>query len=321
MPVLDGLPGPFHRRHSFKVSVFAAGVVCLVALFAMTRQKGIAGEDSHRGSLYVDGRARTYFVHTPPGYNGTKPLPLVVVLHGGGGNAEGAEKISGMSPIADRENFLAAYPNGTGLLENRLLTWNVGVCCGYAMKHRVDDVAFLRGLLDKLGHDYSVDRKRIYVTGMSNGGMMTYYAACELSDRIAAISPVAGALDNPCHPTNPVSVIIFHGTKDEFVPFNGGVGPRQLGGPRDDKPVSYAVDFWVRKDGCNPAPKRTETRDLRTDVYSGCKDGTTVILNAVLGQDHAWPGGNQMLRMLPPPNPNVHASEMMWEFFAAHPKH
>lgn len=303
------------------VSTLAAIFLMLLFQLAQSARPAIPSNESHSGSLYIGGRTRTYFVHTPPGYNGSFPMPLVIVLHGGGGNAEGAEKMSGMSTIADRNHFLVAYPNGTGIFKDHLLTWNVGVCCGYAMKHNVDDVAFLRALLDKLEHDYAVDPKRIYVTGMSNGGMMTYLAACTLSDRVAAISPVAGALDTPCHPADPVSVIIFHGTDDAFVPFDGGVGPRQLGGPRDDKSVSYAVDFWVRRDSCNPAPARSATPDLRTDEYSGCKDGTGVILNAVVGQNHAWPGGDQMLKMLPPPNPNVHASEMMWAFFAAHPKH
>ena len=295
---------------------------CLASLVLTVRlaAPALASGQSHPGSLHIGGRTRTYFVHTPPGYNPTVPTPLVIVLHGGGGNAEGAEKMSGMSAIADAQNFLVAYPNGTGAFRDRLLTWNIGVCCGYAMKNGVDDVAFLSALLDKLEHSYAVDPRRVYVTGMSNGGMMTYAVACALSSRIAAISPVAGALDMPCRPADAVSVIIFHGTDDEFVPFNGGIGPRQLGGPRDDKPVSYAVDFWVREDACNPAPQRTETKDLRTDTYSGCNDGTAVILNAVLGQNHAWPGGDQMLKMLPAPNPNVHASEMMWAFFAAHPK-
>jgi polyhydroxybutyrate depolymerase len=301
--------------------LFVASVALSIPIRFLVGARVIAGAANRRdGQLEIDGRTRTYFVHTPPAYDGKTPLPMVIVLHGGGGNAENAEKMSRMSAKADQENFLAAYPNGTGFFEDHLLTWNTGNCCGYALKHRVDDVAFLRALIDKLERDYSVDPKRIYVTGMSNGGMMTYLAGCNLADKIAAIAPVAGAQDFDCRPSQPVSVIAFHGTADENVPFNGGSGAKSIGGPRVDRPVSYAINFWVKENSCPTAPQHTESGTLRTDLYSPCKSGTAVELNAIEGQGHAWPGGDRITRILDQPDQTVSATNLIWTFFQQHPK-
>ncbi len=309
---------PKFARGAF--TALLAGCAIVLAVLAFPPRRLRADQSAHPGTIEIGGRTRAYFVHTPPAYNGKSPLALVMVLHGGGGNAENAEKMSGMSREADMKNFLVVYPDGTGGLGNRFHTWNSGNCCAYAMKNNVDDVGFLRALIEKLERDYPVDRRRVFVTGMSNGGMMTYRMACEDAAQIAAIAPVAGALSVPCHPANPVSVIAFHGTADKNVPFDGGTGSKQIGGPRDDRPVSYAISLWAKADGCNPTPRRTETADLRTDTYAGCNAGTAVELNAVLGQGHAWPGGDRVLRVLDAPNPNVNATELMWSFFAAHPK-
>jgi polyhydroxybutyrate depolymerase len=307
---------------------FAPGALawCAVAFAAilvlvLAPMRGAASDDSkHPGSIESGGRTRTYYVHTPPGYDGSEKIPLVMVLHGGGGNAESAEKMSGMSDKADAVNFLVVYPDGTGGVGDHFHTWNSGVCCGYAEKNNVDDVAFLRALLDKLEYEYAVDQKRVYVTGISNGGMMAYRVACTMSDRIAAIAPVAGALDPGCNPSAPVSVIAFHGTEDENVPYNGGVGKKQIDGPRDYKSVAFAIDFWVKRDGCNPAPKKSVEGTLHGETYSGCKNGTAVVLDTVEGQGHAWPGGDRIIKLLDKPDPTVKATDLMWFFFQTHPK-
>ena len=289
-------------------------------MFAPPRGRA-SDSEKHPGTIDVGGRTRTYFVHTPPGYAGDDKLPLVMVLHGGGGNAENADKMSGMSDKADAANFLVAYPDGTGGVGEHFHTWNSGNCCAYALKNNVDDVAFLRALLDKLEYEYAVDPKRVFVTGMSNGGMMAYRVGCTMSDKVAAIAPVAGSLNIDCNPSQPVSVIAFHGTADENVPYDGGVGKKQLDAPRDDKPVSYAIGFWVKRDGCNARPEKSEKGTLRTDVYSGCADGTAVVLNTIVGQGHAWPGSPHVLRgIADKPDPTVPATDLMWDFFQSHPK-
>jgi len=263
-------------------------------------------------TLEFGGRTRWYLVHSPQGYDGSKPLPLVLVLHGALQGASNVERMSGMSAKADKESFLVAYPNGTsgsGLTP----TWNAGACCGYAMTHKVDDVGFLRALIERLERDYAVDRKRIYVTGISNGGMMSYRVACELADRVAAIAPVEGAQDIDCRPSQPVSVLIFHGTADLLVPYKGGATPFQIGPKRSDTPVSSAVDFWVKQDGCSTTPKHEETSQVRIDTYSGCEDGAGVALYTILGGHHWWPGAALSRNDVP-------ATDIMWSFFAAHPK-
>ena len=169
----------------------------------------------------VNGRSREYILHVPPSYNGKVAAPLVIVLHGAVQGAANAQQMSGMSSLADQQNFIAVYPNGTG----RLVTWNAGNCCGYAQRENVDDIAFLRALVAKLQKNYSIDARRIYVAGISNGAMMSYRAACEMSDVVAAVAPVEGAQNVPCKPSAPVSLIVFHGTADRLVPYNGGSTP------------------------------------------------------------------------------------------------
>jgi len=224
-------------------------------------QEGASGQGNKSGSLDIGGRTRRYFLHAPPAYEGKKPLPLVLVLHGGGQSPESAERMSDMSAKADKEGFLVAYPSGTGR-SGRMPTWNSGNCCGYAMQNNVDDVAFLRALIDKLDHDYSVDPGRIFVTGISNGGMMSYRIGCALADKIAAIAPVEGAQNTDCRPSGPVSVIVFHGSADRLVPFNGGSTPFQIGPKRSDNSVANAVAFWVKNDGCSPTPKHEGNKHI-----------------------------------------------------------
>jgi polyhydroxybutyrate depolymerase len=275
-------------------------------------------------SLEFGGLKRTYLLHLPKGYDGKTPLPLVVVFHGGGGNAPNAVRMTGMDPKADAEKFIVVYPNGTGPRNDALLTWDGWTCCGPALDNHVDDVGFVRALVTKLEAEYHIDRKRIYATGLSNGGMMTYRVGCELSDIFAAIAPVAGALDtDEFHPANPVSVIIFHGTADQHILYNGGI-PRETFDrhQRIDKPVSYAVDCWVKHDGCASTPVRTKTGHITHDVYAGGKNGTAVELYTIEGQGHAWPGGKKGREHgnVDPPTTEISATDLMWDFFKEHPK-
>ena len=189
------------------------------------------------------------------------------------------------------------------------------------MDRNVDDVGFIRALIDELVKTRAIDPKRVYVTGMSNGGMMTYRLGCELSDEIAAIAPVAGALNvENCQPSSPVSVIIFHGTADEHVLYNGGEPIRKVDRhSRVDKSVAYAVSFWVQHDSCSSTPKRSEKGNIRTDIYDGGKDGAEVVLYTVNGGGHAWPGGQAYL-LGTEPTKEISATDLMWDFFVRHPK-
>ncbi len=291
------------------VALCLAGVLLLAALWIARESRAT---DTQSGSISVDGRTRTYLLHVPARHDATGRIPLVLVLHGATQSPESAERMSGMSGLADREDFVVAYPSGTGRL-SRVPTWNSGNCCGYALTNQVDDVGFIRALIDKIESEYPIDPKRVYVTGISNGAMMSFRLACELSDKIAAVAPVEGAQNLDCRPAHPVSVIIFHGTSDRLVPFDGGSTPYQVGGRRTDTPVADTVAFWVKEDGCASAPRHEESSEVHTTIYAGCKDGTGVALYAIQGGHHMWPGlaisGN-----------NVPASDLMWSFFTQHPK-
>ena len=299
----------------------AAAWTCVLSFLAMRTHADPPEPGDHDLSLITGGRERTYLLHLPPLFDGNRLLPLVIVLHGGGGNAQGAAKMTDFSEKADKEGFVVVYPNGSGRLKTRLLTWNSGNCCGYALENQVDDVGFIRALIDELVKTRAVDPKRVFVTGMSNGGMMTYRLGCELSDKIAAIAPVAGALNvGNCQPSNPVSVIIFHGTDDEHVLYNGGEPIKRVDTHiRTDKSVSYAVSFWVKQNGSSPTPQHSEKGSIRTEIYSGGKDGAEVAVYTVIGGGHGWPGGHPYL-LGAEPTREISATDLMWDFFVRHPK-
>src|SRR5476651_168181 len=162
-------------------------------------------------SLTVGGLNRTYVVHVPKGHDPKTPMPVVLALHGATMNGPMMAWFSGLNRKADEAGFIAVYPNGTGTHSSYF--WNGGNCCGLAVQNKVDDVAFIDGLLDDLMRAYPVDAQRVYATGMSNGAIMAYRLATELSDRIAAIAPVAGSVGTEIsQPKRPVSILHFNGT-------------------------------------------------------------------------------------------------------------
>lgn len=301
-------------------AVLGAAGAGLALTLASAGQRAAAGNQEK--TIAVDGRTRSYVLHVPPQYDGRKPLPLVIVLHGGGGNAAYAEEMSGFSAKADREGFLVAYPDGNGRLRTRLLTWNSGNCCGYARSQNVNDVEFIRAMIANIERDARVDAKRIYATGMSNGGMMSYKLGCELADKLAAIGPVAGALNvEKCAPSQPVSVVAIHGMEDQHVLFEGGEPRVQADRtPRVDKSVAYAIEFWRKANGCTGAVKKETRGIVREETYSGCRNGTEVKLYAIEGEGHTWPGGQAGRRQADQPTRAFSATDAIWEFFAAHPK-
>jgi polyhydroxybutyrate depolymerase len=299
------------------LAAFGAG---LVLTLAMASQRAAAGNQEK--TIEVGGRTRSYVLHVPPQYDGSVALPLVIVMHGGGGNAASGERMSGFSAKADREGFLVVYPNGNGRLRAHLLTWNSGNCCGYARKENVDDAAFLRAMIAQIERELRVDPKRIYATGMSNGGMMSYKLGCEMADKLAAIGPVAGALNvEKCAPSQPVSVVAVHGMEDRHVRFEGGKPKVQADrAPRVDKSVAYAMEFWRKANGCTGAATKEKRGIVHEETYSGCRNGTEVKLYAIEGEGHTWPGGHAGRAQADRPTRAFSATDALWEFFLAHPK-
>lgn len=277
------------------------------------------GESTH--ILSHDGRDRSYILYVPTSVDGNQPVPLVFVFHGGTGNAQSAILMSGFHEVADHHGFVVVYPNGTGRLnDDILLTWNAGNCCAYAQAENVDDVGFVRAIVTDVQLIANIDAKRIYATGMSNGGMLTHRLACEAADIFAAAAPVAGTLNFlPCNPSEPISVIAFHGTDDQNVPYEGGKGPKSLV-EVDFASVPDSIAFWTTFDGCNSQPQTDSFDDIKHEIWTGCADSTSVELYTVIGGGHAWPGGLRGRPEADQPAKTISASSLIWEFFAAHPK-
>jgi polyhydroxybutyrate depolymerase len=273
------------------------------------------------GTLIHDGIERTYILHIPSSYDESKPVPLVVALHGGGGNAEHQRRVSGFNQLADEQGFIVVYPNGTGRFNNILLTWNGGTCCEYAVENQTDDTGFIRALIAELESKFNIDPKRIYATGMSNGAIMSYRLACEAADLFAAIAPVSGTQNlDTCQPSEPVSVIHFHGTADEQLPYDGGVGAKSTTGVNYVS-VSDTLAFWILRDNCPSRAGIEQNGDVTHLTYSPCDASTSVELYKIEGGGHAWPGadgpgwvgGDE-------PTQSISATRLIWEFFTAHPK-
>ena len=296
-------------------------VLCGVTAVAAAEQ---FGPGDHTLSLAVGGLQRSAIVHIPPQYDRTVAMPVVLAFHGGGANADNMVRFSGLNDKADEAGFIAVYPNGTGRLQ-RMLTFNGGNCCGQAAANGVDDVEFTRRLLDELVAVATVDPKRVFATGMSNGGIMAYRLAAELSDRIAAIAPVGGPMGTKtCNPTRPVSVIHFHGTDDAFAPFQGGRGKGLSG--TDFYSVPDSIAAWVEADGCGPTPVTIRWPDKAADgttvtrtTYGQGKDGAEVVLIVIDGGGHTWPGREPRLAALGISTRDISANDLMWEFFEHHP--
>jgi polyhydroxybutyrate depolymerase len=265
------------------------------------------------------GCERTYGVHSGLARDGA-PRPAVLVLHGGGTNAELAERMSGMSEKADAEGFIAVYPNGSGLRPNANLTWNAGHCCGFAHRQGINDSSFLSELIRVLPERHGADPERIYVTGFSNGAMMAHRLACEAAASVAAMAGVAGTAPLAgLSPARPVAVLMFHGTEDRHALYAGGSGENSLY-PRIDPPVHEMALYWARANGCTAIPETDERGRVLRETWSGGREGSEVTLYTIRGQGHAWPGGRPGIRYgnIDEPCAEISATDTMWKFFQRH---
>jgi len=279
-------------------------------------------------AIKVGALDRRSLIYIPRSYDPARPTPVVVAFHGGGGNPESMVTLSGLNDKADEAGFIVTYPYGMGLLPNRLLTFNGGNCCGYAMDNNIDDVGFVRALLDDLASVANVDANRVYATGMSNGAIMAYRVASEIADRIAAIAPVGGPMGTEtCAPSRPVAVMHFHGTADASAPMEGGQG---VGHPlARDRPVflsvRHSLDQWIKANGCAEPPMIEQLPDTAADgmtvtrtTWNGGRSGTEVVLVQINGGGHTWPGREPPLKQLGNSTRDISANDLMWEFFQRH---
>ena len=318
------------RLRTLVVCVFVALLSLLTAAIAYVIAAPSSPGD-HRLTIKHSGRERSAVVHVPARAAEKSALPVVLNFHGGGGHGSNEQQYSLMDRLADGENFIAVYPNGTGRFGEKLLTWNAGSCCAYAALNNIDDVGFVRALLAELSSQLPIDRRRIYATGMSNGGMMAHRLAAQAGDLIAAAAPVAGGMVLPRIETSkssrPVPLMHFHSVDDPRALYGGGLGPpfpltkSQVFHPNIDQMIAQ----WVKRNGCGAEPvvaERRAERDARGHtatkyVYSNCRDGVEVVLWKLTGAGHVWPGGKQktMERILGPSTDIVDANREMWNFF------
>ena len=281
---------------------------------------GLAPGDQDRTLPTRDG-VRAIRLHVPPGAVDGAARPLVIVLHGGG--QRGGPYIQEpcrMDPVADANGFLVAYPTGSarGLWG---YTWNGGECCGRALEQHADDLGFISAMIDTMVAGQCVDPKRVYATGVSNGGMMAYHLACDLSDKIAAAAPIAASLmDSSCEPRRPVSMMILHGTGDTFVPYEGGGNFKGAGALHPFLSVPESAAAWRRLDRCGPEAGTTYARgDTSCVTYDHCAEGSAVSVCTVQGGGHTWPGGASRLDWWIGHTTQDIGNQEIWKFFAAHP--
>jgi polyhydroxybutyrate depolymerase len=249
------------------------------------------------------GLERSYRIHKPAGL--AAAAPLVVMLHGAFGDAEQAENSYGWDALADSAKFVVAYPDGIGQ------TWNAHGCCGKAERENIDDVGFITTMVGEIEAALPIDKSRVYLTGISNGGIMTYALACN-SGIFAAIGPVAATMLDACTAPHPTSVIHIHGTADRFVPYNGGQGASTVNGPS----IPDVNAFWSHVDQCGP-PAVTIKAPVTTST-AACADHRSVELITIDGGRHQWPGGTTFLERFGPAHA-LNATQTIWQFFAAHP--
>lgn len=275
----------------------------------------------HSRSLMMGDLKRDYLFHIPKGYNPKNPAPVVLALHGAAMDGASMVWFSGLNTTSEKDNFIVVYPDGTGIGPFRI--WNAGGFNGKMAEGKADDVAYIGKVLDDLGTVINVDAKRVYACGMSNGAMMCYRLAAEMSDRIAAIAPVAGTVAiQESHPKRPVSVIHFHGTKDQLVPFESTTNTQSF---MKLKSVDGSIQTWIKLDGCADRPKidvisnNGDEMKVTRKTYSGGKDGAEVVLVIIDGGGHTWPGQKPPVDFLGKSALNISADDLIWEFFKKHP--
>jgi polyhydroxybutyrate depolymerase len=263
-------------------------------------------------SMVFEGNIRTYRIFVPRTYSAARPVPLVLNLHGYGSNAFEQEFYSNLRGVADTAGFIIVHPNGLVDALGRQY-WNTFDAPG----QNANDLGFFNLLLDSMQANFNIDRNRIYSTGMSNGGFMSYELACRMSNRIAAVASVTGSMLNnritSCNPGRPVPAMQIHGTADPTVPYNGSVLNRFA-------PIETVVNFWVQNNGCNPTPliipvPNSNTTDLSTAerrLYTGGRAGSTVEFYRVENGGHTWPGA---LIAIGVTNNDFVASVEIWRFF------
>jgi len=305
----------FHLGAAILASVGAIIAAAARAGQADPNPTAISAPGDYRFSLSHGGMERFYLVHVPKTYRPGRPTPLLLALHGGGGSADyqANDAKYGLISKSEQAGFIAVFPNGFSRFGGKLATWNAGTCCAGAVRNQVDDVGFIRAVIHRVERQASIDQRRIFATGMSNGAMMSWRLACEAPE-VRGIAPVEGT-DNTTHctPPRPVPVIQFHAINDEMVAFNGGPGPRSFTKVNfTSVPATQAK--WVALNRADPKPVRVLTvPGAHCDLHRG---PAPVELCVTDSGGHSWPGGGTP-QFRKQPSQAISANDLMWSFFSS----
>lgn len=284
----------------------------------------IAGPGEFNLSLVHNTVIRTYLLYIPNSYNDNSPAPLILAFHGGGGNSGimSNDDYYGLISKSEKEGFIIVFPNGASRLKSgKLATWNAGNCCGYARDSGSDDVGFVKVLIEQIKSKLNINPRMIYAIGMSNGGMMSYRLACDLSGTITAIASVTGTdnYDN-CNPSKPISILHIHAENDDHVLFNGGAGQsafKDLSKVTEFTSVPETLSRWVKRNRCNTQPQRISgNNSFYCDLYTECEDNVEVKLCVTVDGGHSWTGASKKTRAkADTPSQAFLATDEIWEFF------
>jgi len=291
-------------------------------------------ENSNYTSLSVDGRERQYILYVPDGYT-NKTIPFIIVLHGGLGTGQKMRKV-GFDAYARRYGFAVAYPDAyTSPGARRPGNWNDGRETIESYRLGVDDVHFIRAMIDDIAQRITLDKARIYVTGASNGGMMAYRLALEAHDLFAAVAPVIANIPVPFYNnytlSSGISILTISGTDDPLMPFNGGESCTTIRSPLCDhgQRASHeeSIELFAKADGCSLnaaterlAPVVEDGTWIEKQTFNGCNDGYEVISYIVHGGGHTWPPYRGQLRVSGHATDNLDATKQIVEFFMRHSK-
>ncbi len=289
-----------------KQSKFTKAILFFIFCFPIL----IFAQQTIEGNIEYDGLDRTFILYIPASYSDSEPVPLVFNFHGYTSDAMSQMFYGDFRSIADTANFIIVHPMGTIGADGQTFfnaEWGA----------EVDDIGFSGALIDYVVDNYSINTDRIYSTGMSNGGFMSYTLACNLSDRFAAIASVTGSMtsiqqSNTCQPNRPIPVLEIHGTNDDVVPYNGNNWMA---------PIDDVILFWVDHNQCEEIPSVTSIEDTdMTDnstvekyLYNNGDQGTTVELMKITGGGHTWPGS---IFNVAGTNQDINASTEVWRFFS-----
>lgn len=286
------------------------------------------GQANIVSSLVHQTYQRNFIIHTPTGFTNSTPVPIVLMLHGGGGNMNSAQGFTNLNSVSNDNGFLAVYPEGYGVVPSGGFSWADGRGTSADIAG-IDDVGFIDKLLDYLIANYSINTNKIYICGFSNGGFMTQRLACQLNQRFAAMASLGSIMDTTlfanCNPLRAIPMMFVMGTDDPLVPYTGGV---MNSNPNPIVSMETLVNFWKMNNNCLttsppinlPDIDPTENSTVTVFNYTNCFCNSNISFYRINGGGHTWPGVEipSYEVIAGQTNEDIQASVELWNFFNAH---